>query len=115
MTDPYRIGIAGLGTVGGGVIKIIQEHGELIERRAGRPVEIVSVCARSPDKDRGVNLGAYEWQDDPILMAEDSRLDAVVELIGGADGLARALVEKTLAAGKDYITANKALVAHHGY
>lgn len=111
---PFRIGIAGLGTVGAGLVALIQQNGDLLTRRAGRPVEIVSVCAQNRKKDRGVDLSGYEWVDDPLTMAHDERLDAVVELIGGSEGLARTLVESSLENGKTVVTANKALLAHHG-
>lgn len=112
---PYRIGIAGLGTVGAGVVKVLQENAALIEQRAGRSIEIVSVTASNKNKDRGVDLSAYDWADSLADMANDARLDAVIELIGGADGDAKQLVEKALEAGKDVVTANKALLAHHGF
>ncbi|MCB9989232.1 MAG: homoserine dehydrogenase [Rhodospirillales bacterium] len=114
MTQVFRIGIAGLGTVGVGVVKILQQHAAVVSSRAGIPVEITAVSARSPGKDRGVDLSGYEWSDDPLMLADDPRLDAVVELIGGADGVAYDLAKKTLLNGKVFITANKALVAHHG-
>ncbi len=111
---PLRVGVAGLGTVGAGVVALLQKNGDLIAQRAGRPVEIVSVSARDRHKDRPVNLSAYEWVDDPRAMADDKRLDVVVELLGGSEGPARALVESSLRNGKSVVTANKALIAHHG-
>lgn len=113
--EPFRIGIAGLGTVGVGVIKVLQKNGDLIARRAGRPIEIVSVTANSKDKDRGVDLTAYDWADTLNDMAQDSRLDAVVELIGGSNGAVKTMVEQSLNSGKHVVTANKALLAHHGF
>ncbi|MCC6598895.1 MAG: homoserine dehydrogenase [Alphaproteobacteria bacterium] len=115
MPEPFRLGIAGLGTVGTGVVKIIQEHGALLAARAGRAIEIVAVSARNPLKERGIDLSRYEWVDDAQALAGRTDIDAVVELIGGSEGLARALVEGSLQAGKHVITANKALLAHHGY
>ena len=112
---PYRIGVAGLGTVGTGVVKVFQQNGDLLEQRAGRPVEIVSVTASNKNKDRGVDLSTYDWAETLDEMANDPRLDAIVELIGGSEGATKELVEKALAQGKDVITANKALLAHHGY
>ncbi|HPF78544.1 MAG TPA: homoserine dehydrogenase, partial [Alphaproteobacteria bacterium] len=112
---PYRIGIAGLGTVGAGVVKVLQENADLVEQRAGRPVEIVSVTASNKNKDRGVDLSSYDWANSLHDMASDPRLNAVIELIGGADGDAKKLVEEALTQGKDVVTANKALLAHHGY
>src|SRR5688572_23641972 len=114
MAQPLRIALAGLGTVGGGVIRLIETNGTLIARRAGRPLEIVAVCARDRAKDRGVDLARYPWEDDMTLLAEREDVDVVVELVGGADGPALALARRTLAAGKGLVTANKAMIAHHG-
>ncbi|MBT8475368.1 MAG: homoserine dehydrogenase [Alphaproteobacteria bacterium] len=114
MTTPLRLGIAGLGTVGVGVVKILQRHPDLILARAGRPVEISAVSARSKDKDRGVRLSDYAWEDNPVDLAKRDDVDVVVELIGGDEGPARELVENAIAAGKDVVTANKALLALHG-
>ncbi len=114
MTKPFRIGIAGLGNVGSGVVKILQQYPDMITNRAGRAVEIVCVSARDKDKKRDIDLSAYEWIDTPETMAGDPRLDAVIELMGGAEGTARTLVERCLKAGKAVITANKALLAEHG-
>ncbi len=112
--DPFRVSIAGLGTVGAGVVKILQDNAALIEQRAGRPVEIIAVSARDKDKDRGVDLSAYDWVDTLEAMASDPRVHAVIELIGGENGVAKDLVEKALTAGKHVVTANKALLAKHG-
>ena len=114
MTQPLRIALAGLGTVGGGVLRLIETNGALIARRAGRPLEIVAICARDRSKDRGVDLTRYQWEDDMTLLAERQNVDVVVELVGGADGPALALARRTLAAGKGLVTANKAMIAHHG-
>lgn len=114
MSQPFRIGIAGLGTVGAGVIKVIQQNGDLFSLRANRPIEIVCVSAQSKSKDRGVDIGKYRWIDDIPSMADVEGLDAVVELIGGSEGVARALVERAIQNGLHVVTANKALLAHHG-
>ena len=114
MTQPLRIALAGLGTVGGGVIRLIETNGALIARRAGRPLEVVAVCARDRGKDRGVDLSRYAWEDDMTLLAERPGVDVVVELVGGADGPALALARRALGAGKGLVTANKAMIAHHG-
>jgi homoserine dehydrogenase len=111
---PLRIALAGLGTVGGGVIRLLETNAGLIARRAGRPIEIVAVCARDRNKDRGVDLSRYPWEDDMALLAEREDVDVVVELVGGADGPALALARRALAAGKGLVTANKAMIAHHG-
>jgi homoserine dehydrogenase len=114
MPEPLRIALAGLGTVGGGVIRLIETNGALIARRTGRPIEIAAVCARDRSKDRGVDLSRYAWEDDMTLLAARDDIDVVVELVGGADGPALALARRTLAAGKGLVTANKAMIAHHG-
>ena len=114
MTAPLRIGLAGLGTVGAGVVKILQAHGATIAARAGRPVEIVAISARSRHRDRGVDLSAYAWEDDPVALARRADVDLVVEAMGGEDGPAKATAEAALAGGKHLVTANKALLARHG-
>ena len=114
MTSPLRLGIAGLGTVGAGVVKIIRAEAELLAARAGRPVTISAVSARSRDKDRSVPLKDYAWEDDPVALAKRDDVDVFVELMGGSDGPAKAATEAALAAGKDVVTANKAMLAIHG-
>ncbi len=111
---PLRLGIAGLGTVGIGVVKIVQTHGALLAARAGRPIEVVAVSAASRKKNRSADISAYAWEDDPVALARRADVDVVIELIGGENGVAKALVETALARGKDVVTANKALLAHHG-
>jgi homoserine dehydrogenase len=115
MTNPLRIGIAGLGTVGTGVVRILQDHGPLIALRSGRPVEITAVSARSRAKDRGVNLDAYAWEDDPVTLARRPDIDVFVEVMGGSDGPAKEATEAAITAGHDIVTANKALLALHGH
>lgn len=112
---PLRIGIAGLGTVGVGTLKLLQENGELINLRCGRELQVVAVSSRDKDKDRGVDISAYRWYENPLHMAHDDAIDVVVELIGGSEGVAKSLCEAALAAGKAVVTANKALIAHHGF
>jgi len=114
MTDPIRLGIAGLGTVGTGVVKIVQRHSAMLEARTGRKIEISAVSARSRDKDRGVRLSDYAWEDDPVALAKRDDVDVFVELMGGSDGPAKAATEAAIASGKDVVTANKAMLAHHG-
>ena len=114
MSEPLRVALAGLGTVGGGVIKLLEANRDLIARRASRPIEIVAVSARNRSRDRGVDLSGFDWVDDPVALAGHAGADVVVELIGGSDGPALALAEASIAAGKAFVTANKAMVAHHG-
>ena len=114
MTQALRLGIAGLGTVGAGVLDILARHKDLVALRAGRPVEVVAVAARSRGKDRGHDLSKLTWHDDPVKLAADPDVDVFVELMGGEGDPAKAAVETAIRAGKHVITANKALLAHHG-
>jgi homoserine dehydrogenase len=113
-SDPLRLGIAGLGTVGAGVVKIVRQKANLLAARSGRAIVISAVSARSRDKERGVPLSGYAWEDDPVKLAMRDDVDVFVELMGGSDGPAKAATEAALQAGKDVVTANKALLAHHG-
>lgn len=112
--NALRIGIAGLGTVGASTVQLLEQHAKMIQSRVGQVVEVTAVSARSKTIDRGFALDAYRWFDDPVEMTTDPDIDVIVELIGGSDGIAKALVEKGLANGKHVVTANKALIAHHG-
>ena len=114
MAKPLRIALAGLGTVGAGVIRLIETNASLIARRAGRTIEITAVSARDRHKDRGIDLSGYAWEDDMTAMAARDDVDAVVELVGGADGPALTLARNAIAHGKSLVTANKAMIAHHG-
>jgi homoserine dehydrogenase len=114
MAAPLRLGLAGLGTVGIGVVKIVQRHAGLIAARAGRPVVITAVSARDRAKARDADLAAYAWETDPVALAERGDVDVFIEVMGGHDGPAKAATEAAIAAGKDVVTANKALLAHHG-
>jgi len=114
MSSELRLGIAGLGTVGTGLVRIVQTHGDLLEARSGRRIVISAVSARSKGKDRGVHLDDYGWEDDPAALARRDDVDVFVELMGGSDGPAKAATEAAIAAGKDVVTANKALLAIHG-
>lgn len=114
MTAPLSIGVAGLGTVGIGVLRLLAANDDLISARAGRPIRVVAVSARDRTRDRGIDLSGIRWHDDAVALADDPTVDVVVETIGGADGTARALVEAALKAGRPVVTANKALLAVHG-
>ena len=114
MKTPLRIGIAGLGTVGSGVVKLLAEHGRLLSLRGGRSLKLVAVSARSKAKKRDIDLSGVRWERDPMALATAADIDVVVELIGGSDGVARRLVQTALRAGKHVVTANKALLAMHG-
>ncbi len=112
--EPLKLGIAGLGTVGAGLLQLLQTHGDALSAKLGRAIEVKAVCARDKTKDRGVALDGMSWYDDAAKLALDDEIDVFVELIGGEEGPARASVEAALKAGKHVVTANKALLAHHG-
>jgi homoserine dehydrogenase len=108
----WRVGIAGLGTVGGGLVKFLAERPEFAP--AGGRAVVTAVCARSKATNRGFDVSGYRWFDDPVALARDPDIDIFVELMGGAGGPAKAAVEAALALGKPVVTANKALIAEHG-
>jgi len=112
--EPLKIGIAGLGTVGAATLGYLMNENARIAARAGRALQVTAIVARDRTKDRGVDTSDLRWFDDPVAMAADDGIDMFVELIGGADGVAKAAVEAALKAGKSVVTANKALLAHHG-
>ena len=114
MKPPLNIAVAGLGTVGAGTAKLLQEQAGLLTERAGRELALAAVSARDRGRDRGVDLSGARWYEDAAAMAADPDIDVVVELIGGADGIARRVVETALDHGKHVVTANKALMAHDG-
>ncbi|MBD2843371.1 homoserine dehydrogenase [Erythrobacter rubeus] len=113
-SSPLRIAIAGLGTVGAGVIRLLGTNRDLIAARAGREIEVVAVSARDRTLDRGVDISGYAWEDDMTALAEREDVDVLVELVGGSDGPALAASRSALKAGKGLVTANKAMIAHHG-
>ena len=114
MIAPLKIAVAGLGTVGAGTLRILSTHGELLAARSRRPLQVTAVSARDGSRDRGIDISAFEWFDDPAEMADKADCDLVVELIGGSDGIAKDICERAIAAGRHVVTANKALVAVHG-
>src|SRR3712207_634919 len=114
MIEPLRVGVAGLGTVGASVVRILARQENAMAARGGRPVRVTAVAARERTRDRGIDLGRYAWFDDPQQLARSGEVDCVVELIGGSDGAARETVETAIEAGKHVVTANKALLAKHG-
>ncbi|MDA9122223.1 homoserine dehydrogenase [Paracoccaceae bacterium] len=114
MGSALKIGIAGLGTVGAGVVKILHSHSRLITSRSGKLVELKAISARSRSKDRGVSLEGLSWESDIIELAGRSDIDVFVELIGGDGNPAKEAIETALKSGKHVITANKALLAKHG-
>lgn len=114
MSAPLRIGIAGLGTVGVGALHLLQQNAALIAARCGRPLVVTAVSMRDTAKKRDANLSGIRVEKDARVLATAADVDVVVELIGGEEGIARAVVEAALANGKHVVTANKALIAHHG-
>jgi homoserine dehydrogenase len=112
--SPLRVGIAGLGTVGAGTVTLLRSDPGQLRQRAGRPIEVTAVSARNRDRDRGIDLIGCRWLADAIELARADDVDVVVELIGGADGVALELTRAALANGKPVVTANKAMLAHHG-
>lgn len=115
MSDkPLRVGLAGLGTVGAGLVKLLAENEELVRRRANRPIVITAVSARDRTRDRGIDLSGFGWEDNAVDLAARDDVDTVVELIGGSNGPALALARAALSSGKGFVTANKAMLAHHG-
>jgi homoserine dehydrogenase len=114
VTSPLKIAVAGLGTVGIGTLRLLSQNAALLERRAGRKLEVMAVSARDGQRVRGVDLPAIRFEPDALAFATAPGIDVVVELIGGSDGIARELVEASLSHGKHVVTANKALMAQHG-
>lgn len=112
--EPLRIGIAGLGTVGGGVVRLIQQNATLLAQRCGQPVQVVAASAKNLSKARELPLEGIRVVADARTLCTDASVDVVVEVIGGADGVAREVVEGALKHGKPVVTANKALLAKHG-
>jgi homoserine dehydrogenase len=114
VSNPLKIAIAGLGTVGAGTLSVINQHADLLASRCGRALQVTAVSARDKSKDRGLSLDGIEWFDDAGQMARDADADVVVELIGGSDGIAKDVCEAAIAGNKNVVTANKALIALHG-
>src|SRR5437868_12415610 len=114
MVAPLRVGIAGLGTVGAEVIRLIEQQGRALSARSGRGIRVVAVTARSKAKKRGVDLRGIEWAKNPLQLANDPGIDCFVELMGGSGDPAFAAIEAALKSGKSVVTANKALIARHG-
>ena len=114
MVAPLRVGIAGLGTVGVEVVRLLERQGRVLTERTGRPVRVVAVTARSKAKKRGIDLSGIKWAKDALALASDPDVDCLVELMGGAGDPALSAIDTALKAGKSVVTANKALIAKHG-
>ncbi len=114
MSETLRIGLAGLGVVGGGVLKLLEQQRDLLQSRCGRRLEVIAVSAQERSRIGGSDISAFKWYDHASGLAEDTDVDVVCELIGGSDGIALELSQAALRNGKHLVTANKALLAHHG-
>lgn len=114
MVAPLKVGLAGLGTVGASVIRLIERQRDALEARCGRCIEVVAVSARDRRKARGIDVRDFRWVDDPVALAADAEIDVLVELIGGESDPALQTIQMALATGKAVVTANKALLARHG-
>ncbi|MBL8565664.1 MAG: homoserine dehydrogenase [Hyphomicrobiaceae bacterium] len=114
MKAPLTLGIAGLGTVGAGLVRLLAEHRERLAAMLGREITIVAVSGRDRNKARGCDVSKFHWFDDPVKLATAPGIDCFVELIGGDEGVAREAVLAALESGKHVVTANKALLAKHG-
>lgn len=114
MSEPLKLGVAGLGTVGSSLCKILQDDRDHITAMAGRPVEVAAVSARDKARDRGFSISGLTWHESAVDLAKDPAIDVFVELIGGEDGIVKDAVEAAIANNKHIVTANKALLAKHG-
>jgi len=114
MAEALRIGIAGLGTVGASVVRVLAEKASELTRQCGRDIAVTAVSARDRKRDRGIGLTGVTWFDDPVKLAKDAEIDVFVELIGGDEGPALKAVKAALEAGRHVVTANKALLSRHG-
>jgi homoserine dehydrogenase len=114
MAKGLKVGLAGVGTVGGGLLQLLATRGDALTARAGQPIEIVAVSTLEDRRNKDVDISAFRRVSDPVALATDPGIDVFVELMGGEGGVAKASVEAALRAGKHVVTANKALLAHHG-
>ena len=115
MQDSIRVGIAGLGTVGSGVAKILLSNGHLIQSRCSRKIELTAISSKSKSKKRGFPVEKFHWEENLINLARRDDIDIFVELIGGEGNPAKEAIEAALNNGKHVVTANKALMAKHGH
>jgi homoserine dehydrogenase len=114
MIDGLKLGLAGVGTVGSGLLRLLAARKAELAARAGRPIEVVAVSVANRHKNRDADISSFRFVQDPVALAKDPAIDVFVELIGGEGGVAKQAVEAALASGKHVVTANKALLAHHG-
>ncbi|MCL2430023.1 MAG: homoserine dehydrogenase, partial [Alphaproteobacteria bacterium] len=114
MAEPLRVGLAGLGTVGSAVAAMLTRSRGALAQRAGRAIELAAWVSKDPPKDGSLDLSKVRRIADPIALARDSGIDVFVELMGGEGDPAKSSVEAALTLGRAVVTANKALLAHHG-
>jgi homoserine dehydrogenase len=114
MSDGLRVGLAGVGTVGGGLLQLLAAHGDAIAARAGRRIDVIAVSTLEHRRNPNVDISGFRRVQDPVALARDPDIDVFVELMGGEGGVAKDSVEAALRAGKHVVTANKAMLAHHG-
>ena len=109
-----RVGVAGLGTVGSGLVKLLAAQQSSIRERCGLTISTTAICAKNRDLERKFNTNDFVWHNDVSSLAEDANVDVVCELIGGIDGPALTVCKTALTSGKHVVTANKAMMAVHG-
>lgn len=114
MANALKIGVAGLGTVGASLVRILQTRANALTVACGRPITVTAVSARDASKDRGIQMDGIAWYADPVEMAREADIDVFVELVGGAEGAAEQSVRAALVRGLHVVTANKALLSRHG-
>src|SRR5262249_8642252 len=114
MAAALKVGLAGLGTVGSAVVAMLTRSREALAARAGRPIELVAYASKDPPKDNAIDVSRLRKVDEPVALARDAGIDVFVELMGGEGEPAKSSVEAALALGRPVVTANKALLAHHG-
>ena len=115
MVAPLKAGLAGLGTVGSAVVRLLAQHRDELAQRCGRAIDVVAVTARDPARARDLGGAKPRWVADPVALATDPEIDVFVELMGGEGDPAKRAVEAALSGSKSVVTANKALLARHGF
>jgi homoserine dehydrogenase len=115
MVAPLKAGLAGLGTVGAAVVRLLTQHRDVLAQRCGRAIEVVAVSARDPARARDLGGAKPRWVADPVALATDPEIDVFIELMGGEGDPAKRAVEAALSGAKSVVTANKALLAKHGF
>ncbi|MFN3502454.1 MAG: homoserine dehydrogenase, partial [Allorhizobium sp.] len=114
MANALKIGVAGLGTVGASLVRILQTRANALAVACGRPIAVTAVSARDSSKDRGIQMDGIAWYADPVEMAKEADIEVFVELVGGSEGAAEDSVRAALVRGLHVVTANKALLSRHG-